>query len=94
MQDYVPKSGKNLACRPDSCKILERSCIKSWQDLGKIFDRVGLGMRSQTTCSVSLFSSVYILIAGLSGAGLSGAGLSGARLSEVDCTCKAYKVTK
>ena len=45
MQDYVPKSGKNLACwtvtrfLQDLGKILERSCIKSWQDLGKIFDR-------------------------------------------------------
>ena len=44
MQDYVPKSGKNLACMltrflQDLGKILERSCIKSWQDLGKIFDR-------------------------------------------------------
>ena len=28
-------------------------------------------MRSQTTCSVSLFSSIYILTARLSGAGLS-----------------------
>ena len=38
-------------------------------------------MRSQTTCSVSLFSSVYILTARLSGAGLSSARLSSARLS-------------
>ena len=38
-------------------------------------------MRSQTTCSVSLLSSVYILTAGLNGAGLNGAGLS-----EVDCS--------
>ena len=33
-------------------------------------------MRSQTTCSVSLFSSVHILTVGLRGVGL----------SEVDCT--------
>ena len=38
-------------------------------------------MRSQTTCSVSLFSSVHILTVGLRGVGLRGVGLS-----EVDCT--------
>ena len=37
---------------------------------------LGLGVRSQTTCSVSLFSNVYILTVGLRGVGL----------SEVDCT--------
>ena len=38
-------------------------------------------MRSQTTCSVSLFSSVHILTV----VGLRGAGLRGAGLSKVDC---------
>ena len=38
-------------------------------------------MRSQTTCSVTLFSSVYIQTAGLSSAGL----------SEIDCRRSASK---
>ena len=47
----------------DLGKILERSCIKSWQDLGKIFDRVGPNL----PCKIwsMLQNLVYLLTIGL-----------------------------